>query len=133
MTAIVCVGERGGILFLGRRVSRDIEVSRDIAKDFQRVCMASYSLPLFSEVDVEAVASDGDDFRDTNVPYFFESDKINELRQSFTKLIIYNWNRRYPYDTRLDFSPADEGFSLASTSELVGNSHKKITKEVYVR
>ena len=54
MTAIVCIEDRGGILFLKRRVSRDIEVLRDIVRDHKRIFLTEYSLPLFKDLKIDA-------------------------------------------------------------------------------
>ena len=55
------------------------------------------------------------------------------LEGDISRLIIYNWNRRYPFDRQLDISPAKMGFKLVSVTEFEGSSHEKITKEIYER
>ena len=132
MTAIVCVEERGGILFLKRRVSRDSEVYRDIADSFDKILLTKYSLPLFDglKLDTEVCPSPLSDERKGDV-CFIEDGSIKKNIKKITRLIIYKWNRTYPSDVRLGFEPSDEGFSLISTLDIVGNSHEKITKEIY--
>ena len=134
MTAIVCIEDRGGILFLKRRVSRDIEVLRDIARDHERISLTEYSLPLFKDLKIDAIVrelplcsgEDGD-------VCFIEDGSIKENIEKIVRLIIYKWNRTYPSDIKLGFEPSAAGFKLVFSREFVGNSHEKITKEVYER
>lgn len=132
MTAIVCVEDRGGILFLKRRVSRDREVYRDIAGDYKKVYMTSYSLPLFDGVKINTGVrllpiSEGE----RGEVCFVESGEIADNIHKISRLVIYRWNRTYPSDVKLGFDPEEMGFKRVSTTELVGYSHEKITKDIY--
>ena len=132
MTAIVCVEDRGGILFLKRRVSRDREVYRDIAGDYKKVYMTSYSLPLFDGVKINTGVrllpiSEGE----RGEVCFVESGEIADNIHKISRLVIYRWNRTYPSDVKLGFEPEEMGFKRVSTTELVGYSHEKITKDIY--
>ena len=132
MTAIVCVEDRGGILFLKRRVSRDREVYRDIAENYDKVYMTSYSLPLFDGVKINTGVrllpiSEGE----RGEVCFVESGEIADNIYKISRLVIYRWNRTYPSDVKLEFDPEEMGFKLVSTNELVGYSHEKITKNIY--
>ena len=134
MTAIVCIEDRGGILFLNRRVGRDIAVCRDIAKDHGTVCMTEYSLPLFQEVQINTCVrksplSDGE----LGDVCFIENGEILNNINKISHLIIYRWNRRYPSDVKLGFEPQALGFKLVSTVDFEGQAHEKITKEIYLR
>ena len=132
MTAIVCIEDRGGILFLNRRVGRDAFVSRDIASDHNSVLMTEYSRPLFDGLDIDTVISKSplSAAGDSDV-CFIESGDIKDNLDRISRLIVYNWNRRYPSDVKLGFSPGDVGYRLVASSEFVGNAHEKITKEIY--
>ena len=132
MTAIVCIEDRGGILFLKRRVSRDREVYRDIAKSYDTVYMTSYSLPLFEGVEIDAMVrlspiTEGE----RGDVCFIEDGEIAENLHKISRLVIYRWNRTYPSDVKLGFEPEDLGFERVSTSELVGYSHEQLTKDIY--
>ena len=132
MTAIVCVEDRGGILFLKRRVSRDREVYRDIAENYSQVYMTSCSLPLFDGVKINTGVrflpiSEGE----RGEVCFVESGEIADNIYKISRLVIYRWNRTYPSDVKLGFDPEEMGFKRVSTAELVGYSHEKITKDIY--
>ena len=134
MTAIVCIEDRGGILFNSRRVGRDYEVRRDIARDFDKVYMTEYSRSLFSDVELDAavrVSPLSEGVRGDVC--FIESGEIKDNLENISRIVLYRWNRRYPSDVKLGFEPADAGFRLVSTTDFVGQAHERITKEVYIR
>ena len=64
---------------------------------------------------------------------FVENQHLGEYLNKIDRLIIYKWNRKYPYDFSLDVEPTRAGFKRRSTREFVGTSHDKITREDYVR
>ena len=47
------------------------------------------------------------------------------------KLILFKWNRVYPKDFIFDIDISD--WNLLETTDFPGNSHSKITMEVYTR
>ena len=136
MTAFICVANNNGILFNKRRVSKDKFVISDIAKETGDgfLYVSLYSAPLFDESDVSAIATsephksaDKDDF------IFAEEISPSAYEPLLDRLVIYKWNRDYPADFFLDFSPTEKGFKLVSSIDFKGNSHEKITKEIYER
>ena len=132
MTAIVCIEDRGGILFLKRRVSRDREVYRDIAESYKKVYMTSYSLPLFGDVEIDAVVRQAPIAEgECGDVCLIESGEIADNLHKIARLIIYRWNRTYPFDVSIGFDPEASGFRLVSTDEFVGYSHEKIIKNIY--
>ena len=134
MTAIVCIEERGGILFLKRRVGRDAFVCRDIAADHESLIMTEYSRSLFLELDVDIKLSDSPlKSAGGGEVCFIESGEIKENLKKISRLIVYNWNRKYPSDVKLGFVPTEVGYRLVSSTEFAGKAHEKITKEIYER
>lgn len=134
MTAIVCIEDRGGILFNSRRVGRDYEVRRDIAADFDKVYMTEYSRSLFSDVELDAEVRTSPLSEGARGDVcFIESGEIKDNIEKISRIILYRWNRRYPSDVRIGFEPADAGFRLVSTMDFAGQAHERITKEIYLR
>ena len=136
MTVIVCIDDRGGMLFNKRRVSRDCLVIADIEKEVGDgiLYISDFSEALFVESDISALsvseplsAAGKGDF--VFIENFGLKDKIKQIE----KLIIYKWNRRYPSDFSLDINPDESEFYIISTSDFKGHSHDKITKEIYVK
>ena len=136
MRVIVCVEDRGGMTFGGRRVSRDREVIADIAKDMKGASLIaeSYSKILFEDVDCNVRYTDDPlDEAEENDTCFVERADLSPYADKINALTVYRWNRRYPWDKGLDISPELCGLRLFSTSDIVGYSHEKITKEIYVK
>lgn len=136
MTIAVCVDNRGGMLFNGRRLSRDRELISDLlafAGDAP-VRAAAFSAALFRGAG-ERVAV-GDDFLDAAGAgdiCFVENAAAAPYMDRVERLVIYRWNRDYPSDMRFDVQPEEYGLSLAESRDFAGSSHEIITREVYVR
>ena len=62
---------------------------------------------------------------------FVENRPLAKYVDKIEELIIYRWNRVYPFDVGFDIDIAKTSLKLCETEELVGNSHEKITKEIY--
>ena len=136
MTVIVCVEDRGGMLFMKRRVSRDRILIEDVTREAGDaiIYISDFSETLFSESDASVMAvsnpllsAEEGDF------VFVENFGIMEHVKKIERLIIYKWNRTYPFDFSLDVIPEECGFKLESSSDFEGYSHEKITKEIYVK
>ncbi len=134
MTLILCLDDRGGMTFNNRRQSRDSIVTADILKTAgNKLTIAPFSEKLFSDkVGVRVLENPLSECSNGDF-CFIEMGSIAENIDKIDEIIIYKWNRLYPSDTRLDIDVTACGFSLISTSEFVGSSHEKITKEIYRR
>lgn len=133
MKAIVCLDKSKGMLFNNRRQSRDEILN-------EKVCalvgdgvlyLNEYSAKLFENKCTLAISDDfcqvagEEDFcfiENTSVPI----DKVKEL-------YIFWWNRDYPSDTYFGYDPVEFGFKRVKKEDFTGNSHKKITLEIYRR
>lgn len=134
MTVFVCIDNNNGMLFNSRRQSRDKCVIEDIAEfaENKNIFVHPYSQPLFADAATSVqVAEDflskanADDF------CFVEHAPLAPYAQKIDTVVLYHWNRIYPADTYLDFLPSQSGFTLQETKDFPGNSHDKITREVY--
>ena len=138
MIVIVCLEERKGMQFGGRRVSRDRVVTEKICElcKGQPLWIAPASSGLFAEQekngnirlqkaeDFLKIAGEGE-------YCFVENAYLQAVETKIEKIIVFWWNRRYPSDRKfdLDFS----AWNKTSEEEFAGYSHEKITKEVYER
>ena len=136
MKVIACISDGGGLLFAKRRVSRDSAVISDIEGVIgeEALFVSDYSYALFEESGVStvcvsepAVSSGDGDF------VFFEASGLSAYKDKIESIILYRWNRKYPFDTRLDIDPEKEGFTLTESIEFQGKSHEKITREIWER
>ena len=133
MTLIVCLDERGGMAFGGRRQSRDALVIKDIFNTVGggRLLVAPYSERLFSEYGPVTVKDNPLGSAGRSDFVILETSAVGDGRDRIDNLIIYRWNRHYPADLYFDLSPEECGFTLKESTELVGTSHEKITREIY--
>ena len=127
MKIIICLDDDFGMMFGGRRQSRDKAVCEKAISlaEGGKLYINSFSEKLFAEygvtVDDEmlSVAGDGDVcFLENMLP-----------PENTSELIVFKWNRRYPGD--MHFEPTKNGFTLISSEDFEGNSHEKITMEIY--
>lgn len=103
MNLILCLDNRNGMSFNGRKQSRDRVVDADVEQ------LSKEKPDQYLRVDF---------WKD--VP----EDKIKEI-------LVYRWDKKYPADEfcPIDFSK----WELVEQKELEGYSHEKITRERYKR
>lgn len=138
MTVFLCIDDNNGMLFNGRRQSRDAAVLQDVFTHMKNapVIISPFSEKMFSSMNHLEQATISDSFLndiDTTAGYFVEDVDITPYLSSISELVLYHWNREYPFDMQFTASPKENGFSLKNSSEFEGTSHEKITKEVWVR
>ena len=132
MKVIVCVDDRGGMMFNKRRLSRDKEVIKDILSGLggEKLCMNKYSASLFAEAgELILVEEDFLGLADENEVCFVEDKLLVPYLDKIDTLTVYKWNRCYPADFYLDLEL--DKWNKTDVSEFGGNSHEKITKEIY--
>lgn len=129
MKFIVCIDINNGLMFNNRRVSKDEAVLLDIKENVKKISMNEYSNKMFVDYNLEdnVVVSDefGDDY------YFVENNDLCQYQDKITHLIIYNWNRDYPSDLKLELNLKE--FNIVEENIIEGNSHPEIIKRLYVR
>ncbi len=131
MNIIVCLDDNKGMLFNKRRQSRDKKVIEDILNTIKDdIYLNSFSSDLFEEYlelpNIHVV----DGISPNNESYYFVEDiDLKEYEDEINSIIIYKWNRVYPKD--LTFEIDLNKYNLESEEEFVGNSHEKITKQIY--
>lgn len=130
MTLIVCLDDKGGMMFGSKRQSRDGVLTRRILSLTQgkNLVLSPYSAPLFEGEGNLVVAEDPAAVCTADDLLFIENTPLPE--SGFDTLLVYRWNRRYPA-TRF-FTLSTEGFQLAETTEFSGSSHECITEERWV-
>lgn len=131
MDIIICVDDHFGMLFNKRRQSRDIRIIEDILNMYplQYIYMNTYSSSLFSNCKIH-ISNTFLQEASANDVCFVENESLLPYQNNIQKLIIYYWNRIYPSDYFCDLNL--NKFKLLSSTEFQGNSHDKITKEIYI-
>ena len=129
MTLILCVDDRGGLLFNRRRQSQDRLVRQDMLRlcGEQPLAVSPYTARQFAPEDrVKVVDQPGEE------DIFFLEDLPPQLfLERAEKLVLYHWNRAYPGDVHMVLPP--QGWNLEEQVEFPGHSHETITREVYSR
>ena len=133
MNIIICVDKNKGMMFNNRRQSQDKNVILKIKEITlnSRLLMSEYSVNMFSDCanviannDFLLQAQSGDFcfIEDTEVPF-----------ENIEDIYIFNWNRDYPSDKYFAFDLKTNGYKKIKKEDFEGNSHKKITMEIYRR
>lgn len=131
MKVILCVDDNLGMLFNNRRQSRDRVLTEDVlslaAND--NLYINDFSAELFA--GSKAIVDNSFMEKNPDGYCFIENVDIVPYLSKIETLVIYRWNRTYPYDFKLNTDLA--GFSLSETKEFKGSSHEKITRQIYTR
>ena len=132
MNVIVCIDDNKGMLFNQRRQSKDMEVVKDIWRMTDVLWIAPFSKTMFEDSKDKVIIDEELLEKANNGEYcFVENKELAPFCDDIEQLVLYKWNRKYPCDFRLDIQY--EKWNLVRTQEFVGNSHEKVTKEIYVR
>ena len=133
MKLIVCIDEKGGMLFNGRRQSSDSMVIKRIFEFTEPhiIWMKQYSQMLFNDhirtrIDDDCLAK-----ADLQDYCFLEDEDPTTFFADVEEIVIFCWNRLYPADLFFPVNLVKEKWGLAYTEEFAGSSHDRITMEVY--
>ena len=135
MNVFICVDDNNGMLFNGRRQSRDEAVVKDILEfaGNDNIWMRSNSSKLFL-ANPDRILIEDNLLKDT-LKYgycFLENVPLKSYQDRIDNLIVYSWNRAYPADTYLDVDLITD-WETIDTKEFGGKSHEKITRKIYRR
>jgi hypothetical protein len=132
LNIIVCVDKDNGMLFNNRRLSKDKILCEKILEitSSSKLLMNEYTKSLFE--NSENIIVDNNFLQNANLGdfCFIENIDINEYDQ-IEQVYIFNWNRKYPADRFFNLNLSN--FKKIKTENFAGNSHEKITLEIYTR
>ncbi len=129
MNIIVCIDKSGGMMFGGRRQSMDKEVISMIIEISKgaRLLMSEYSAKMFLDYN-NIICDDAFVLKARAGDYCFFED-IQIPTENIEDVYVFNWNRDYPADKYFIFDLKE--YKKVKKTEFAGNSHKKITLEVF--
>lgn len=132
MKVIVCIDDNKGILFNNRRVSKDKVILEDIFSDNEKVFINSFSKALFEDYEEKIIIDENflENAEDDDV-CFVENVELTAFEDKIDEIVVYNFNRDYPSDFKLDIDYED--YELIDSIEFKGYSHEVITKEILVK
>ena len=133
ITVAVTVDDRMGIAFNKRRQSSDRILIGDLVNTVSgKIYVSEYSASLFKDHgDKAIVVTDPLLECPDGGCCFIEKAHVGVHTNDVESVIVYRWNRHYPSDMMLDLDL--NGYKLMESTEFVGSSHEKITKEIYKR
>ena len=132
MHIIVCLDDRNGISFNGRRLSSDRAIcQRIIDTAVGNIWMDNRSANLFAGYPVQ-VDEDFLNKAERSDTCFVESLVFLSYLSRVSSLTIYRWNRLYPSDVKLPHE-LFTNWRCIFKQDFPGNSHELITEERYIR
>ncbi len=133
MNIIVCVDKSNGMMFNNRRQSQDKELISKIVEltSGARLLMSEYSAQMFGENAV--IVADNNFIAQAQSGDFAFIEETEIPTEQVEDIYIFNWNRDYPADTYFDFDLKANGYKRLKKIDFAGNSHKKITLEIFRR
>lgn len=133
MQVIVCLEDRGGMLFNGRRVSRDKTVIQKVIElsEGKRLWIHPFSIKLFGDELPEGICVDENFLKlaEKGEFCFVENQALQEVEERIEDVIVFWWNRKYPFDFKLDLDL--DKLDKMTEEEFAGFSHEKITMTKY--
>lgn len=135
MNVIMCLDDKNGMLFNKRRQSSDSELRNKIFEyiNDNKLFMNDYSKKQFTDFKKEIFVSDSFLLEaDSNDFCFVENTDITNFVDSVETFIIFRWNRVYPSDVKFNIELL-KTFTKVENLDFKGNSHDKITMEVFKR
>ena len=131
LTVYVCLDDRDGMSFNGRRQSRDSRVFEDIRRELQGPLLIDpFSESLCRRAEIPYQVLEGPLPKEGQ--FFLEAREPREALEA-DRIVIYRWGRHYPADVRWTLDLGAAGFVPLEQSEFPGSSHESIRREVYVR
>ena len=123
MKLIAAVEDRNGMIFNGRRVSKDkgvISAAENLASN-GRLLIDSFSKDLFPDavVDDAFLENAGE-----NDYCFVEDRSVLPYADRVSDVYLFFWNRRYPSDLKFDLPM--KNFTLLDITPIKGTSHDSL-------
>lgn len=135
MTVIVCVEDRFGQAFHHRRLSRDRQLCQRVLDRLEGrpISMSPYSRGLFGEGEGASFVVSEEYLEQAGQGdiCFVELDDLRPCWERIDRIILYRWNRTYPFDLAFPDITSCPEWRLASVCQFEGHSHPIITEEIY--
>lgn len=134
MNIIVCLDDKNGMLFNGRRQSSDRLLRERILEITagKSLWMNRYSAKQFADCTSGIFVDEAFLQKAQKGDFcFVENSDVNEVISNAEKIIVYRWNKTYPSDRKFPAELLDAKNKQPDCFEFEGSSHKKITEEIY--
>lgn len=134
MKIIVCLDDHDGMLFAGRRQSKDSVLRRRVLELVSDgiLWMNAYTAGQFEEQGSIRCDEDFLEKAAAGDYCFVENVDVTPYLHKIRGVILYRWNRRYPADVTFPVSLFADRWQLESRVDFPGSSHESITEERYI-
>lgn len=129
MILIVCIDKKDGMLFGGRRQSKD-KILREKMLELsagKRLLVNAFTAKQFEE---EGFVLSEDPVREAGEGDFVFAEDLSLPEEGIEKIVLYHWNRNYPADRFFDRKLLN-GRKKVKTASFPASSHEKITEEIW--
>jgi hypothetical protein len=133
MNLVLCLDDKNGMLFCGRRQSKDQYLRQQLLQLAQPndLWMNGLSAKQFQEGDAIRVQENFLDLAPQGQWCFVENMDVLPYKEQIEQIAIYRWNRLYPSDVKFPVDAFSGNWQLVSTRTFPGYSHDEITEEIY--
>lgn len=135
-TLALAVDTRGGMMFNHRRQARDAELVADAVGRFGGggIFISPYSARLLEGYASVTVCDDPiTDCTDSSLCFIESPALLHDVRESFSRIVIYCFGIPYPADEYLPLDLAALGYVRISRDKAATLLHPRLTREVYER
>ena len=117
MNIAVCLDDKNGMLFCGRRQSKDRYLRQQLLQMAQpnALWMNAFSAKQFEDGDAVRVAEDFLESAPQGQWCFVENTDILSCKEKIEHIAIYRWNRHYPSDVKFPVDAFQDSWRLVST------------------
>lgn len=124
----ICLDDGGGMLFAGRRQSRDRVLIEELSSTSSgKIYITEFSSFIFRDHASKITISDNPfESAPDGATLFIENLNIAPYEELIDEIILYKWNSSYPTDKRIDIDL--QKYRVLAKKEFKGSSHDKITK-----
>lgn len=134
MKLVVCLDKNNGIRFFHKRQSQD-ELQRKNLFELignSKLFVSEYSYDLYKDFEFNFEIIDEKTKIIENSVFLYEGDFLEKFLSLVDEIIVYFWNRNYPFDEVFEEFLKD-CWKEKEVFEFKGKSHDKITRKIFVK
>lgn len=134
MKLVVCLDKNNGIRFFHKRQSQDEFQRKNLFELIgnTKFYLSEYSFELYKDFDFNFEIINKNTVIVENSIFLYEGDFLEKFLPSVDEIIVYFWNRDYPFDEVFD-EFLNYGWKERELFEFRGKSHEKITRKIFIK
>lgn len=134
MKLVVCLDKNNGISFFHKRQSQDEFQRKNLLELIgkTKLYLSEYSYDLYKDFEFNfKIIDENTEIVDDSV-FLYEGDFLDKFLPSVDEIIVYFWNRDYPFDETFE-EFLNYGWKEIEIIEFKGKSHEKITRKIFMK